>query len=51
MLVFNITYMMNDDKKTRLDLLKSQATQLKQEVDYYNSLQAGLKLVLNGSYF
>ena len=43
--------MTNQDKKDRLDLLRRQATQLKQDVDYFNALQLGLKLVLNGSYF
>ncbi len=43
--------MTNQEKNDRLDLLRRQALQLKQDVDYYNALQLGLKLVLNGSYF
>ncbi len=43
--------MSNQEKINKLDLLRQQASQLKQEVDYYNALQLGLKLVLNGSYF
>lgn len=42
--------MTKEEKIQRLDLLKLQASELKKEVDYYNSLQLALKLVLNGSY-
>lgn len=42
--------MTNQEKNDRLDLLRQQASQLKQEVEYYNALQLALKLCLNGSY-
>lgn len=42
--------MTKEDKIKRIEDLKSQASELKKEVDYYNSLQQALKLVLNGSY-
>jgi len=43
--------MTKEEKLERISFLKSQVSKLKNEVDYYNSLQLGLKLVLNGSYF
>ena len=42
--------MKKEEKIKRLESLKRQASELKMEVDYYNSLQLALKLVLNGSY-
>ncbi len=42
--------MTNQEKNNRLDLLRQQASQLKQEVEYFNATQLALKLVLNGSY-
>lgn len=42
--------MNREEKIKRINFLKSKAVTLKREVDYYNSLQLGLKLVLNGSY-
>jgi hypothetical protein len=42
--------MTKEEKANRIDFLKSKAVQLKKDVDYYNALQTGLKLVLNGSY-
>lgn len=43
--------MTKKEKIERIDSLRSKSVQLKKEVDYYNALQTGLKLVLNGSYF
>jgi hypothetical protein len=43
--------MTREDKIKKIDSLKAKASLLKKEVDYYNALQTGLKLVLNGSYF
>lgn len=43
--------MTKEEKIKRIESLKDKATILKREVDYYNALQLGLKLVLNGSYF
>lgn len=34
----------------KIKTLKNQSEKLKREVDYYNSLQLALKLILNGSY-
>lgn len=42
--------MNREEKKLKLDSLRKQASELKKEVDYYNSIQTALKLVLNGSY-
>ncbi len=42
---------MKNDKLIRLDSLRKKASSLKMEVDYYNSLQLSMKLILNGSYF
>ena len=42
--------MTNDEILEKIQLLKDQAAELKKEVDFYNSLQLALKLVLNGSY-
>ena len=42
--------MNKEDKLRRIEELKYKANELKKEVDYYNSLQLALKLVLNGSY-
>jgi hypothetical protein len=42
--------MTREEKLKKLNLLKHQSIQLKRDVDYYNALQLGLKLVLNGSY-
>ena len=41
---------MSENKLQKLEDLKRQASELKREVDYWNSLQLALKLVLNGSY-
>lgn len=38
--------MTKEEKINKLDSLKRQADGLKKEVDYYNSLQQALKLVL-----
>lgn len=43
--------MTKEEKKDKLLSLKVKASELKKEVDYFNSLQASLKLTLNGSYF
>lgn len=42
--------MTKEEKIKELESLRSQASNLKKEVDYYNALQLALKLVLNGSY-
>lgn len=42
--------MTKEEKIKKIDSLKTKASQLKKEVDYYNALQLALKLVLNGSY-
>jgi hypothetical protein len=42
--------MTKEEKLKKLDLLRNKSSELKKEVDYYNSLQQALKLVLNGSY-
>ena len=42
--------MTKEEKLNKIESLKIKATQLKREVDYYNALQSGLKLILNGSY-
>ena len=42
--------MTREEKIKKIQSLKKKAVILKREVDYYNSLQLGLKLVLNGSY-
>jgi hypothetical protein len=41
---------MESKTKEKIKELKKRKNQLKQEVDYYNSLQLALKLCLNGSY-
>jgi hypothetical protein len=38
-----------EEKKERIDSLRRQIFSLKKEVDYNNSMQLALKLVLNGS--
>jgi hypothetical protein len=43
--------MNKEDKLKRIATLKNEAEKLKREVDYFNSLQLALKLILNGSYF
>ena len=40
----------NKDRSDRIDELKRKISVLNQEVNYYDALQQGLKLVLNGSY-
>ncbi len=42
--------MTKEEKKLKIDSLKKIAYQLKIDVEYYNSLQQALKLILNGSY-
>jgi hypothetical protein len=42
--------MTKEEKIAKIAALKSISVQLKRDVDYYNALQLGLKLVLNGSY-
>lgn len=42
--------MTKEEKIKKIDSLKAKASFLKREVEYYNALQLGLKLVLNGSY-
>jgi hypothetical protein len=42
--------MTKEEKLLKIETLKKQASEIKKEVDYYNALQTGLKLVLNGSY-
>jgi hypothetical protein len=42
--------MSKEVKLKKIEDLKRQASDLKREVEYYNALQTGLKLVLNGSY-
>lgn len=42
--------MNREEKLKKLSELKAKASELKIDVDYYNSLQLALKLVLNGSY-
>jgi hypothetical protein len=42
--------MSKEEKLTKIEDLKRQASDLKREVEYYNSIQTALKLVLNGSY-
>ena len=39
-----------EEKKSQITALKIKSEQLKRDVDYYNSLQTALKLILNGSY-
>lgn len=43
--------MNKEEKLKKLSILKNEAERLKREVDYFNSLQLALKLILNGSYF
>jgi len=38
-----------EEKNKKLEILKKQASELKKEVEYYDSIQQALKLVLNGS--
>lgn len=45
-----ITSMTKEEKLIKLESLRKQSIELKKEIDYYNALQTGLKLVLNGSY-
>jgi uncharacterized membrane protein len=47
---FYIISMTKEEKKQRIVELKQKAYQLKIDVEYYNSLQTALKLILNGSY-
>jgi hypothetical protein len=42
--------MTKEEKIKRIESLKKKAYDLKKDVDYYQSLQTALKLVLNGSY-
>jgi hypothetical protein len=42
--------MSKEVKLKKIEDLKRQASDLKMEVEYFNSLQLALKLVLNGSY-
>lgn len=42
--------MTKEDKIKKLADLKIKAERTKRDVDYYNSLQLALKLILNGSY-
>jgi predicted component of type VI protein secretion system len=42
--------MTKEEKLQKLLSLRNKASDLKKDVDYYNSLQQALKLVLNGSY-
>lgn len=42
--------MSKNDREDKIASVKSKIAKLKQEVDYFNSLQLALKLVLNGSY-
>jgi hypothetical protein len=42
--------MTKEEKIKKINFLKSKASDLKKEVDYYNAIQTALKLVLNGSY-
>lgn len=42
--------MTKEEKKLKVIELKKKAYQLKIDVEYYNSLQTALKLILNGSY-
>lgn len=42
--------MTREEKILKISSLKKEADKLKKEADYYNALQLGLKLVLNGSY-
>jgi hypothetical protein len=41
--------MTREEKLNKLTLLRTKASELKKEVDYYNALQLALKLVLNGA--
>ena len=43
--------MNKEDKKLRIMELKAKATQLKQDVEYYNALQTALKLVVSSPVF
>ena len=49
-LVFYTIPMSKEEKLKKIGDLKRQASDLKVEVEYFNSLQLALKLVLNGSY-
>jgi len=42
--------MTNEEKLQKIASLKDKAIKINREVEYYNSLNLGLKLVLNGSY-
>jgi hypothetical protein len=39
---------MNQEKLNKLETLRTKASELKKEIDYFNALQLALKLVLNG---
>lgn len=41
--------MTKEEKRERIDSLRSQIFSLKKEVDYNDAMQLALKLVLNGS--
>lgn len=41
--------MTREEKLNKINLLRTKASELKKEVDYYNALQLALKLVLNGA--
>lgn len=43
--------MTKEEKLSKIMSLRVKAIQVKRDVDYYESLQLGLKLLLNGSYF
>ena len=43
--------MTRKEKEEKILSLRKKASDLKKDVDFYNALQQGLKLVLNGSYF
>lgn len=42
--------MTREEKIQKIEFLKKQAYQIKIDIEYYNSLQTALKLILNGSY-
>lgn len=43
--------MTKEEKNNEILSLRSKSNELKKDIDYYNALQTGLKLVLNGRYF
>ena len=42
--------MTKEEKLKKIESLKIKSEQLKRDVDYYQSFQLALKLILNGSY-